>query len=493
MRLIKRILIANRGEIAVRIIKTCKIESIEVVTVHTKKEKDLPHVTNADISVCMGDGNLLDTYLNRKLLIDIAKDYNVCAIHPGYGFLSENFLFAKEVVDAGIIFIGPNYDVIKKMGDKNQARILMKELKVPMIEAIEYTDLSSALSFVEKIGYPVLVKASAGGGGKGMRIVESKDYLKMAIDSAKREALSAFADDRLLIEKYLKNSHHIEVQVFGDSFNNAIHLFERECSIQRRHQKILEESPSEFFKGEDDNIRRKLLKSAVDITKGINYIGAGTIEYLLDEEGNFYFLEMNTRLQVEHPVTEKITGLDLVKLQLDVANNKKLPSQDKITPKGHSIEVRLYAEDPDNNFLPTSGAIDYFGKIENKNLRLDSGYVDGNNIMMEFDPMLAKLIAWETSRNECIDLLVSALKKLPILGVKTNREYLIRILNHKQFLKGNTSTNFIIDNSKDLKKQLNNEKLVATIYSYFNKPSYVCQEEVEDNSPWKTLKGFRLL
>ena len=443
MKKIKKILIANRGEIALRVIQTAREMGIQTVTLYTEEEKGLPHCTAGDESYCLGSGALKETYLNQNKIIDIAKKAGADAIHPGYGFLSEKSSFAKLVTSSGLTFIGPSPESIDLMGDKKTSKIKIQELGVPSIPGYhgDNQEMSHLIKEAKRIGYPVLVKASAGGGGKGMRIVENESEFAAALEGAKREAMNAFGDDTVLLEKYITSPRHIEIQVMSDSHGNHFHLFERECSIQRRYQKIVEESPSPAVSPE---LRAKMTEAAIKITKGINYLGAGTIELILDTDGQFYFLEMNTRLQVEHPVTEMVTGLDLVRLQILVAQGEKLPFEQKdIKQTGHAIEVRLYAEDPDNNFLPSIGKIKRIGSTSLRHTRLDCGYKDGNEVTISFDPMLAKLISWGENRDLAADKLNLALNEVVFLGVKTNRDYLKRILTLAEYRDGKTYTHFV--------------------------------------------------
>lgn len=494
---ISKILIANRGEIALRVIQTARELGLKTVTLYTEEEKGLPHCTAGDESFCLGSGALKDTYLNQEKIVQIAKACGADAIHPGYGFLSEKAAFADLVRKSGLIFIGPSSESIELMGDKKTSKIKIQELNVPSIPGYhgENQELSHLKKEAVRIGFPLLVKASAGGGGKGMRIVEKAEEFEAALEGAKREALNAFGDDTVLLEKYITSPRHIEIQVMSDSHGNHLHLFERECSIQRRYQKIVEESPSPAVSPE---LRKKMTEAALKITKGINYLGAGTIELILDTDGQFYFLEMNTRLQVEHPVTEMVTGLDLVALQILVAEGGVLPmKQEEIRQTGHAIEVRLYAEDPDNSFLPSIGKIKMIGKTNLRNVRLDSGYLDGNDISISFDPMLAKLIAWGESRDLAADKLNEALNEVVFLGVKTNRDYLKRILSLSEYRQGLTFTHFVKTYEEKLKpvKKSNDEIALAIAAALFNKLPANSGGEMNSGSkamdPWISLNGFR--
>lgn len=447
----RRVLVANRGEIAARIIRTLKKNNIESVAVFSKPDIDHPFVQMADISVAIGDAEPALSYLNMDKLIHTALQNKCDSIHPGYGFLSENSEFAKKIAEAGLIFIGPDPETIARMGDKVEARKMMIASGVPVVPGFD--DFSASFDqykqAADSIGYPVMVKAKAGGGGKGMRIVKEVSQLETAIDSARREALSAFGDAGIFIEKFIEQPRHIEVQVFGDG-DNYVHLFERECSVQRRHQKIIEESPSTALTQE---IRDKICEAAVNAAKACNYKGAGTVEFIYsDRTGEFYFLEMNTRLQVEHPVTEMNTGIDLVELQLKVAYDGKLPitNQDEINTSGHSIEVRLYAEDPANNFLPTTGRIHRF-EVQSKQLRLDSGFESGNEISIHYDPMLAKLIVHSESRKSAIDEMIDGLESTIWFGPATNLHFLKDVLNSDAFRSGNYTTALVEDEFENWK------------------------------------------
>jgi 3-methylcrotonyl-CoA carboxylase alpha subunit len=496
MKKINKILIANRGEIALRIIQTCREMNIKTVTIYTEEEKSLPHSFAGDQSYSLGSGALKETYLNQDLLIEIAKKTGADAIHPGYGFLSEKSSFAKKVNAAKIIFIGPTPESIELMGDKKSSKNKILELGVPSIPGYHGDDQSLEIlsQAAKKIGFPVLVKASAGGGGKGMRIVEEESEFLAALEGAKREALNSFGDDTVLIEKYIKSPRHIEIQVMSDQHGNHFHLFERECSIQRRYQKIVEESPSPAV---TPLLRSQMTEAALKITRGINYQGAGTIELILDTDGKFYFLEMNTRLQVEHPVTEMVTGLDLVKLQIMVASGEKLPfTQNEIKQSGHAIEVRLYAEDPDNDFLPSIGKIKKIGTTSLRHMRLDCGYQDGNEVSISFDPMLAKLISWSEDRNSAANKLVLALNEIVFLGqgLKTNRNYLQRILSSKAFLAGNTFTHFVKTYQQELKlvEATPDECALAIAAMLLAAPVEArAVNNIENRGVWSQLTGFR--
>lgn len=489
---IDKILIANRGEIALRVMKTCKEMGIKSVTIYTESESDYPHSYLSDESFSLGMGPLSETYLNHEKIIQIAKDSGAKAIHPGYGFLSENSSFAKKVTDAGLIFIGPTPESMEMMGDKKTSKIEMEKINIPLIPGYHGEDQSETTlkKAAIDIGFPVLVKASAGGGGKGMRVVWKEEEFSDALASAKREALNAFGDDIVLIEKFIQNPRHIEVQVMSDTHGNHLHFYERECSIQRRHQKVVEETPSMAL---DESLRKSICETAVAISSGINYEGAGTVEFIMDADGKFFFLEMNTRLQVEHPITEMVTNSDLVRLQILVAAGSKLPmKQEDITQNGHAIEVRVYSEDPDNNFMPAIGTIGHVGTPTINNVRLDSGYVDGNEVTIDFDPMLAKLICWGVDRDSAISKTLHSLDEVTFLGVKTNRDYLKRIVNTAPFREGDTFTHFI-ETYSDLLKPVgaSEDEIAAGIASFLLKGQAAKGDSKSIESTWSKLQGFR--
>jgi len=494
--IIKKILMANRGEISLRVLSTCREMDIPMVSVYTESEADLPHANEADQSVCLGAGALSETYLNQELLIQVAKDTGCNAVHPGYGFLSENAHFARKVSDAGLIFIGPSPESMELMGDKQASKFRMKELGVPLIPGYHGSDQSvrTLKDEAKKIGTPLLIKASAGGGGKGMRIVRELNEFESSLDSAKREAMNAFGDDRVLLERFIENPRHIEIQVFSDSHGNHLHLYERECSIQRRYQKVVEESPSPFVL---DEWRAKFCEAALKITRGLDYLGAGTIEFMADAKG-LYFLEMNTRLQVEHPVTEMVTGLDLVKWQILAASGEKLPlSQEQIVQRGHALEVRLYAENADNDFMPTSGPLMAWGKSILRHTRLDTGYTDGNEVGTGFDPMIAKLIVWGEDREEARLKMIKALKSYGPLGLLTNNAFLQRVLEHPKFISGETWTHFLETHKDELRPPEVGDHQMAKALGYAllrssSRPGSPAQtSRLRTEGPWQELVGFR--
>ena len=440
---INSILIANRGEIACRIIRTANEMGIKTIAVYEEADSNATFVSMSDVAVKLKNG-----YLDADEIVDAAKKTGADAIHPGYGFLSENSIFARKVIRNNIIWIGPTPHVIKVMGDKIKAKELAIKANVPTLEKAE------SIKDSKQLGFPLLIKAAAGGGGKGMRIVNNKNELKDAVAAAKREAKAGFDDERVFIEKYIKKSRHIEIQILGDKHGNVIHLGERECSIQRRHQKIIEESPSPKL---DDELREQIGNAAVKLAKKIKYQSAGTVEFILDENTNeFWFLEVNTRLQVEHPVTEEVTGVDLVRAQINIAKNEYLELKQKdVEFNGHALEVRLYAENPNNDFLPETGKIVCYEPYKNKSIRWDSGVQKGYEVGTNFDPMLSKVISWAPNRTDACLQLATALEKSCIGGVKTNKDFLVECIRHPEFLAGNTTSDFIEIQSPNRKKVLN--------------------------------------
>ena len=440
---INSILIANRGEIACRIIRTANEMGIKTIAVYEEADSNATFVSMSDVAIKLKNG-----YLDADEIVDAAKKTGADAIHPGYGFLSENSIFARKVIRNNIIWIGPTPHVIKVMGDKIKAKELAIKANVPTLEKAE------SIKDSKQLGFPLLIKAAAGGGGKGMRIVNNKNELKDAVAAAKREAKAGFDDERVFIEKYIKKSRHIEIQILGDQHGNVIHLGERECSIQRRHQKIIEESPSPKL---DDELREQIGNAAVKLAKKIKYQSAGTVEFILDENTNeFWFLEVNTRLQVEHPVTEEVTGVDLVRAQINIAKNEYLELKQKdVEFNGHAVEVRLYAENPNNDFLPETGKIVCYEPYKNKSIRWDSGIQKGYEVGTNFDPMLSKVISWAPNRTDACLQLATALEKSCIGGVKTNKDFLVECIRHPEFLAGNTTSDFIEIQRPNRKKVLN--------------------------------------
>ncbi len=444
---LKRILVANRGEIARRVFRTIKELGMDAIAMHSEADRNSLFVKEADESFLLPNG-----YLDQDTIINKAKELKVDAIHPGYGFLSENAEFCKKVKDEKIVWIGPDAETISLMGDKINSKNFCTKENIPTLQK------TSKVSDAKKIGFPILVKASAGGGGKGMRIVKTEKELKDAVIAAKREAKSSFDDDRVFLEKYIEHSRHIEVQILGDNFGNVIHLGERECSIQRRHQKIIEESPSSRL---TNKIREDITSAAVKLGKKLNYKSAGTVEFLFDEDTNeFWFLEVNTRLQVEHPVTEEVTGIDLVKEQIKIASGKKLDFlQEDIEFNGHAIEARLYAENPENDFLPEIGSINKLSCANNKGIRWDTGIATGDKITPDYDPMLAKVIAIGETREQSAKLLAKELRSTHLAGIKTNKDFLVQCLENNSFLKGKTTSDFIPREHKKLFKAVDKKLL----------------------------------
>lgn len=492
---IKKILIANRGEIAVRVIRTARSMNIQTVSVYADDDQEMPHAWMADQSFGLGSGSLKDTYLNQEKLLRFARESGANAIHPGYGFLSENAGFCEAVEKAGLIFIGPTPESIRLMGDKIGSKQAVEKLGVPMIPG--YHGDNQAADFLageaKRIGFPVLIKASAGGGGKGMRIVERESDFSEALAGAKSEALKAFSNDAVLLERYVSSPRHIEVQVMSDTQGGHFHLFERECSIQRRYQKIIEETPAP---GMSADLRESICQTAVEIARGINYRGAGTVEFIMGSDNKFYFLEMNTRLQVEHPITEMVTGLDLVRMQILVAQGDKIPfQQSDFKQRGHAIECRICAEDPDKGFLPTTGKIQRIGSPQALGARLDCGYVDGGVVGVNYDPMIAKLITHAPSREEAITKMLESLSEVVFAGIKSNRDYLRRLLDHPEFHKGHTHTHFIPQHAEGLKpKPLSSADWAPLMAAYLlseGQSRNSGRVAEASTSPWTELGGFR--
>lgn len=488
--MIKKVLIANRSEIACRVIRTCREMGIETVAVYSDVDNSALHVKLADFAVCIGGATAKESYLDMDKIIRAAIESCADAIHPGYGFLSENPNFNKKVRDAGLIFIGPNPEAMSLLGSKTASRELMQKNGVPVVPGLKsnLSDISEYIEFARNIGYPVLIKAAAGGGGKGMRVVREESELSGSIDAAKRESLSAFGSDEIFMEKFIEKPRHIEFQVAGDSHGNYIHIFERECSLQRRHQKIIEESPSTAL---SDKLRSDMAKAAVKAVSLAGYDNIGTVEFLLDEDGSFYFLEVNARIQVEHPVTEEVTGIDLVKLQIDIANGLPIAyKQDDIKQTGWAIECRIYAEDAFNNFLPSSGKILFFKEPSGIGVRYDKGIEKDSIISVFYDPILAKLITYAPSRQEAIQKMISALNDNIILGVKTSIPFMIKLLETEEFISGNTYTSFIDRNYDELIKFDDNagiETALAVAASINKKTGIV------ELNPWKSIGNWEIL
>jgi len=461
----KKVLVANRGEIALRIMKTLKKMGIKTVAVYSDVDRNAPHVLFADEAVLLGPAPSSESYLVKEKVIEAAKQTGAEGIHPGYGFLSENASFAQMAADNGLIFIGPKPHAIKVMGNKLAAKEAVKGYDIPMVPGIEkaITDVDLAKQVAKEIGFPILIKASAGGGGKGMRVVNSLAELPEQMERAISEAEAAFGDGSVFIEKYVASPRHIEIQVLADTHGNTVHLFERECSVQRRHQKVVEEAPSSVLTPE---IRSAMGETAIKVAKACDYIGAGTVEFLLDEHKNFYFLEMNTRLQVEHPVTELITGLDLVEQQIKIARGEKLEfTQEDLTIEGHALEVRVYAEDSLDNFMPSIGALSTYKTPTGNGIRVDDGFKEGMEVSMYYDPMLSKLITYGKNRDEAIQLMINAIANYKVEGVSTTLPFGQFVCEHEAFQSGDFDTHFVKNyySPDQLKSKYAEEKEIAAM------------------------------
>ncbi|MFY0481834.1 acetyl-CoA carboxylase biotin carboxylase subunit [Flavobacterium sp. PLA-1-15] len=461
----KKILVANRGEIAIRVMKTAQKMGIKTVAVYSTADRNAPHVKFADEAVWIGESPSNQSYLLASKIIEVAKQLNVDGIHPGYGFLSENAAFAEEAIANGITFIGPKSKAIHMMGSKLAAKEAVKAYDIPMVPGIDeaIADIAKAKKVATEIGFPILIKASAGGGGKGMRVVEKEEDLESQMTRAISEATSAFGDGSVFIEKYVASPRHIEIQVMADSHGNILYLFERECSIQRRHQKVVEEAPSSVLTPE---LRKQMGEAAVKVAKACDYLGAGTVEFLLDENLNFYFLEMNTRLQVEHPVTEMITGLDLVEMQIRVARGEALSiKQEDLHIKGHAMELRVYAEDPLNDFLPSVGNLEVYTLPVGEGIRVDNGFEQGMDVPIYYDPMLAKLITYGKTREESIQLMIKAIESYQVEGVSTTLPFGKFVMEHEAFRSGDFDTHFVKKyyDAEHLKAQQDKEAEVAAM------------------------------
>ena len=486
----KKILIANRGEIAVRVIKTCREMGISSVAIYSEADRDSKHVQLADEAVCIGPAPSSESYLKGDQIISICQELNVDGIHPGYGFLSENAAFVKAVNQAGIQFIGPSPEAIDLMGSKIASKQAVEKYGVPLVPGINHAveDIKEAQSVANEIGYPVLVKASAGGGGKGMRIVEKAADLEGQMKTAQSEAQSAFGDRSVFIEKFVTKPRHIEIQLLADNHGNVVYLMERECSIQRRHQKLIEEAPSAVL---SDSLREQMGQAAVNVAKACNYSGAGTVEFLLDADHNFYFLEMNTRLQVEHPVTELITGLDLVQQQINVARNQKLSfTQEDIIPNGHAIELRLTAEETTQDFLPAIGTIKTYNPPQAEYIRLDDFVYPGYKIPIYYDNMFAKLIVWGENRSQAIQRMIEAINQFEIKGIPTTLDFGRFVMQHPKFIEGDFDTNFISSyyTKEGIKKQDQSLLEAAAIFTYLEFNEHKTPTIASHNSNWKNRK-----
>ncbi|MGA9648772.1 acetyl-CoA carboxylase biotin carboxylase subunit [Pedobacter sp.] len=488
---ISKILIANRGEIALRIMRSAKEMGIKTVAVFSEADRNALHVRYADEAVCIGPPPSNQSYLLGEKIIDAAKKTGAEAIHPGYGFLSENAGFAKLVADSGLILIGPSPQAMEIMGNKLSAKAAALKYNIPMVPGTEEAiqDVNEAKQRAIEVGFPILIKAAAGGGGKGMRIVEKADDFEEQMQLAVSEATSAFGDGAVFIERYVTSPRHIEIQILGDNHGNIVHLFERECSVQRRHQKVIEEAPSSVL---TEEIRAKMGACAVDVARSVNYSGAGTVEFILDENLDFFFLEMNTRLQVEHPVTELITGIDLVKEQIKVAAGETLSfTQEDLKISGHAIELRVYAEDPNNNFLPDIGTLHTYKTPKGNGVRVDDGFEQGMEIPIYYDPMIAKLITFGKDREEAIERMVRAIEEYEITGIETTLGFGKFVMQHEAFKTGRFDTHFVgkYFNSESLKNEDETEALIAAIIAakLFQKggSTEIVKQVTETSSDWR--------
>lgn len=493
--MIKKVLVANRGEIAIRVMRSCREMNIRSVAVFSDADRTSMHVRYADEAYHIGPSASAESYLVIDKIIEVAKKSGADAIHPGYGFLSENAEFTERCKKEGIIFIGPDAYAINTMGDKITARKTMIAANVPVVPGTTdpITDETEAIKTIQKIGLPVMIKASAGGGGKGMRLVKDEKEIINAIRGAQSEALNAFGNDAVYIEKYIDSPHHIEFQILADNHGNVVHLFERECSVQRRHQKVVEETPSPIMTAK---VRAEMGKHAVAAAKAVNYSGAGTIEFITDNDLNYYFLEMNTRLQVEHPITERVVGVDLVKQQINIANNEVLKfKQEDLSQKGHAIECRIYAEDAENNFMPSPGKIKHMSEPLGLGIRHDGYVYEGFEIPIYYDPMISKLIAWAETREEAIERMRRALYNYKITGIKTSIKFLERILETPDFVKGQYNTHFVEDNFDFLMNKQdyvgdNEDMAIITAFIHYTDQLEKLQPEPVNKNMAKNWKDF---
>ena len=487
----KKILVANRGEIALRIMRSAREMGIQTVAVYSEADRMALHVRYADEAICIGPAASSQSYLSGEKIIAACKQTNADAIHPGYGFLSENAEFARLVRSSGITLIGPSPEAMEIMGNKLSAKAAALKYNIPMVPGTEeaITNVEEAKLRAIEVGFPILIKAAAGGGGKGMRIVNSVEDFEEQMQLAVSEAISAFGDGSVFIERYVSSPRHIEIQVLGDTHGNIVHLFERECSIQRRHQKVIEEAPSSVLTPE---IREQMGKCAVDVARSVDYIGAGTVEFILDEQLNFFFLEMNTRLQVEHPVTELITGLDLVKEQIRVARGEALSyKQEDITMKGHAVELRVYAEDPLNNFLPDIGTLQTYTTPKGNGVRVDDGFEEGMEIPIYYDPMIAKLITYGDSRQDAIERMIRAIDEYQITGIQTTLSFGKFVMQHEAFRSGNFDTHFVSKyfNAESLRNEKDDEALIAALMAVLqtgnSKQQHAPETQEQPASNWR--------
>lgn len=493
----KKILIANRGEIAIRVARACKELGINAVGIYSTSDQDSSHLRYMDEQYWVGDSAPQASYLNIKNIIDAAKKAGVEAIHPGYGFLAENPRFAHACEESGIIFIGPGSKALALVGDKVASRNTVQKVGVPIIPGMHIAekDMDAFRKLATSVGYPVIVKASMGGGGKGMRIVRTERELRASVEAGQREAKSAFGDETVYLEKYIERPRHIEFQVLRDTYGNTVHLFERECSIQRRHQKIVEETPSSVL---NDEMRRRMGEAAKKVIEAAEYTNAGTVEFLFDEDGNFYFLEVNARVQVEHPITEMVTGIDIVHWQIMIAAGERICfKQDSIKQRGHAIEARIYAEDPENNFLPCPGKILYLSEPSGPGVRVDSGIFHGWDVPPHYDPILSKLVVWAENRDAAMKRMSNALKNYVILGIKTNLGYLRRIMNNDKFVKADYHTHFIDENESELARSKKNvdSVLAAAALAIRGRKSTAEMSDVSrivETTPWQELGHWEI-
>ena len=499
-KMFKKILVANRGEIAVRIMRACRELGIQTVAVYSEADRSSLHVQTADEAVCVGPPPAVESYLDMDRILEAARETGAEAVHPGYGFLAENFLFARRCEENGIVFIGPNSQSMELVGDKVRSRITMEKAGVPIIPGMKgiHKNLEDYIAEADKIGYPVMIKASAGGGGKGMRIARSGEDLMAGIEAGQREAKGAFGDDSVYLEKYIEEPRHVEFQILADNHGHVVHLFERECSIQRRHQKIVEESPSTAL---DPELRRRMGETARKVIQATGYNNAGTVEFLLDKDRNFYFLEVNARLQVEHPVTELVTGIDLVHQQLRIAAGEELMfRQEDLKQSGHAIECRIYAEDPRQNFLPSSGRVLYLREPAGPGIRHDCGIYSGSEVPIYYDPILAKLIVWGEDRDMACDRMIQALKDYVVLGIKTSIDFLRDVIGHSAFRSGRTTTSFISEHFSEWKGKEEDEGTLqmiaaAAAYDTLNKKKAgrgTASRREDVLSPWQILGNWRM-
>jgi acetyl-CoA carboxylase biotin carboxylase subunit len=494
----KKILVANRGEIALRVIRAACELGIKTVAVYSEVDRASLHVQAADEAVNIGPPAPLESYLNIKNIIKVGKKFKCNAVHPGYGFLAENAKFAHQCEKAGVVFIGPNSQALSLVGDKLRSRQTMAKAEIPLIPGMNSAEKSdkALIAFADDIGYPVMIKASGGGGGKGMRIVQKPADLLSSVEAGRREAKAAFGDETIYLEKYIEKPRHIEFQVLADNYGNVVHLFERECSIQRRYQKIIEETPSPAL---NEKLRLQMGEVAKKVMRLSQYNNAGTVEFLLDEQKNFYFLEVNARIQVEHPITELVTGIDLVKQQIKIAEGEKLSfRQDALIQRGHSIECRIYAEDPENNFFPSFGKLHFIKEPTGPGIRCDSGIFTGWEVPYHYDPILSKLIVWDEDRKRAIQKMAKALSDYIIMGVKTQIPFLMDLIRHSDFIKGNLHTHFIQQNFAGWKPKQNvgNLSLALLCAALANANKKIKKEETTTKTtltPWQLTGRWELL